>query len=133
MRSYSEPVSAELREKLIVGAAAAVTGIYRYFEAQRLVEEPSPGNATTFRRTMPKIGRNDPCPCGSGRNFKLLRQDRIALSAMNGAFAGLPFLKEGPRDQIRQKTRCASFSGKSQRLANPCRSAASSVLRRSWH
>ena len=70
MRSYSEPVSAELREKLIVGAAAAVTGIYRYFEAQRLLEEPSPGNATTFRRTMPKIGRNDPCPCGSGRKFK---------------------------------------------------------------
>jgi uncharacterized protein len=70
MRSYSEPVSADLREKLIVGAAAGVTGIYRYFEAQRLLEERSPGSTTTFRRTMPKIGRNDPCPCGSGRKFK---------------------------------------------------------------
>lgn len=26
---------------------------------------------TPFRRTAPKVGRNDPCPCGSGRKFKL--------------------------------------------------------------
>lgn len=24
----------------------------------------------TFRRTDPRIGRNDPCPCGSGKKFK---------------------------------------------------------------
>jgi hypothetical protein len=24
----------------------------------------------TFRRSTPKVGRNDPCPCGSGRKFK---------------------------------------------------------------
>jgi len=24
----------------------------------------------TFRRDVPKVGRNDPCPCGSGRKFK---------------------------------------------------------------
>jgi uncharacterized protein len=24
----------------------------------------------TVRRTQPKVGRNDPCPCGSGRKFK---------------------------------------------------------------
>ncbi len=24
----------------------------------------------TFRREMPKVGRNDPCPCGSGRKYK---------------------------------------------------------------
>lgn len=24
----------------------------------------------TVRRTLPKVGRNDPCPCGSGRKFK---------------------------------------------------------------
>ena len=39
MRPYKEAISAEQREKLIVGAAAGVTGIYRYFEAQRLVEK----------------------------------------------------------------------------------------------
>ena len=39
MRFYKEAISAEKRKKIIVGAAAGVTGIYRYFEAQRLVEE----------------------------------------------------------------------------------------------
>ena len=70
MRPYPEPISAEVREKLIVGAAAGVSGIYRHFEDQRLLEEPGLASATTFRRTMPKVGRNDPCPCGSGRKFK---------------------------------------------------------------
>jgi uncharacterized protein len=70
MRPDKEAISAEAREKLIVGAAAGVTGIYRYFEAQRLVERQPFDNATTFRRTVPKIGRNDPCPCGSGKKFK---------------------------------------------------------------
>jgi uncharacterized protein len=70
MRSYSEPISLELREKLIVGAAAGVRRIYRYFEEQHLPDAPEFGLTTTFRRTMPKIGRNDPCPCGSGKKFK---------------------------------------------------------------
>ncbi len=70
MRPYKEAISPEEREKLIVGAAAAVTGIYRYFEAQRLLERQLFDSATTFRRTVPEIGRNDPCPCGSGKKFK---------------------------------------------------------------
>jgi uncharacterized protein YecA (UPF0149 family) len=70
MRPYKEPVSAERREKLIVGAAAGVTGIYHYFEAQRLVKGHLLDNTTTFHRVTPKIGRNDPCPCGSGKKFK---------------------------------------------------------------
>ncbi|MFP4476248.1 MAG: YchJ family protein [Desulfatibacillaceae bacterium] len=24
----------------------------------------------TYKRDMPKVGRNDPCPCGSGKKFK---------------------------------------------------------------
>jgi uncharacterized protein len=70
MRPYKEPVSTELREKLIVGAAAGITGIYRHFKTQRSPEKELYGNATTFRRSMPKVGRNDPCPCGSGKKFK---------------------------------------------------------------
>src|SRR5260370_39668512 len=69
MRPYKEPVSAEMREKLIVGVAAGVTGIYRHFQSQRSLENQSLGN-TTIRRVAPKIGRNDPCPCGSGKKFK---------------------------------------------------------------
>jgi len=28
------------------------------------------GPGTTYRREQPKIGRNDPCPCGSGKKYK---------------------------------------------------------------
>jgi preprotein translocase subunit SecA len=28
------------------------------------------GKQETIRRDMPKVGRNDPCPCGSGKKFK---------------------------------------------------------------
>ena len=29
-----------------------------------------PSKVETFRRETPKVGRNDPCPCGSGKKFK---------------------------------------------------------------
>ncbi len=29
-----------------------------------------PQQGTTVRRETPKIGRNDPCPCGSGKKYK---------------------------------------------------------------
>jgi uncharacterized protein len=70
MRPYSEPVSAEMREKLIVGAAAGVMKIYRYFTMERPVATNWSGDSTTYRRIEPKVGRNEPCPCGSGQKFK---------------------------------------------------------------
>src|SRR5260370_36875082 len=66
MRPYKEPVSAAMREKLIVGAAAGVRGIYRHFQTQRSAEHQSLCNINTLRRRTPKIGRHEPCPCGSG-------------------------------------------------------------------
>ena len=42
-----------------------------------LVQEEGPGEAApepevqvTFHREFPKVGRNDPCPCGSGKKYK---------------------------------------------------------------
>ena len=70
MRSYKDPISADLRETLIAGAAAGTTQIYRYFKAQRFLADDPLGNMPDFLRMMPKIGRNDPCPCGSGKKFK---------------------------------------------------------------
>jgi uncharacterized protein len=32
--------------------------------------EPMRYRVSTVRREQPKVGRNDPCPCGSGRKFK---------------------------------------------------------------
>ena len=40
----------------------AVTDIYRFWLAKR--------GTKTLRRELPKVGRNDPCPCGSGKKFK---------------------------------------------------------------
>ena len=40
----------------------AVTDIYRFWHIKR--------SAGTQRRNGPKVGRNDPCPCGSGKKFK---------------------------------------------------------------
>ena len=70
MRPYKEPISAEMREKLIVGAATGVAAIYDYFEAERVLAARRSGASTTFRRSAPKVGRNEPCPCGSGKKFK---------------------------------------------------------------
>ncbi len=45
------------------------------------------GRGVELRREMPKVGRNDPCPCGSGKKYKQchMRQD---LAAAGGAPAG---------------------------------------------
>ena len=48
----------ECEEKL----PQAVSDIYRFWVAQRSIK--------TIRRELPKVGRNDPCPCGSGKKFK---------------------------------------------------------------
>ena len=32
--------------------------------------QPNGGDQTPYRRTQPKVGRNDPCTCGSGKKYK---------------------------------------------------------------
>jgi uncharacterized protein len=71
MRPYKEPISAERREKLIIGTAAGVMNIHRYFRTHHVAAEtPFADGGSTYRRTMPKTGRNELCPCGSGKKFK---------------------------------------------------------------
>lgn len=67
LRPFDEPVTDELRENLLVGAAAGVVEIYRYFLKQR---NRYPQPSETVARSDRKTGRNAPCPCGSGRKFK---------------------------------------------------------------
>ncbi len=38
--------------------------------AQTTVSSSSQAQGTTIVRTTPKVGRNDPCPCGSGKKYK---------------------------------------------------------------
>jgi uncharacterized protein len=67
IRSFKEPISVEQREKLLVGAAAGVMRMHRYFLADRNAYSAPTG---TFIRSGPKTGRNEPCPCGSGKKYK---------------------------------------------------------------
>jgi uncharacterized protein len=69
MRPFPEPISSEVRQQLIIGAAAGVIRTYKYFRG----EDFSPRSfsvGTTFRRLAPKVGRNERCPCGSGKKYK---------------------------------------------------------------
>ena len=39
-------------------------------QSQTAVSSRSESENQQIRRTTPKIGRNDPCPCGSGKKYK---------------------------------------------------------------
>lgn len=57
------PISDAERGDLIRRAIAYLTLIHRYFG-------PSRANASAGQRASGKIGRNDPCSCGSGKKYK---------------------------------------------------------------
>lgn len=52
------------RHKLAVEIEANIPEIHRFWLPQRK------SAVQTIRRDAPKVGRNDPCPCGSGKKFK---------------------------------------------------------------
>ena len=62
-----EPIGAEQREKLIAHMAAGLVGAYGYFREHG---RPDLGTRAPEPRVKNKIGRNDPCPCGSGKKYK---------------------------------------------------------------
>jgi uncharacterized protein len=63
-----EPISPEMRKKIILHMAAGLLGVYRYFKAHR--QEHAAIGTAVLRHKSPKVGRNDPCPCGSGKKYK---------------------------------------------------------------
>jgi uncharacterized protein len=58
-------ISPEQREEVFVQMAAGIVRAYRYFRAD---PQPAPEAETHVRPD--KIGRNEPCPCGSGKKYK---------------------------------------------------------------
>jgi uncharacterized protein len=50
--------------RLQAGIQPAVAALYQYFF------KPVKSASATFIRTAPKVGRNEPCPCGSGKKYK---------------------------------------------------------------
>jgi uncharacterized protein len=70
MRPYKEPVSDALREKLLISLSVGIMHIYKYFEPHRRMAAQLAKQEKTFCREQSKTGRNDPCPCGSGKKYK---------------------------------------------------------------
>jgi uncharacterized protein len=63
-----KPISPEKREEVILRMTAGLLQAYQYFRERRQVK---PGaQRSEPRRNAPKVGRNDLCPCGSGKKFK---------------------------------------------------------------
>ena len=44
--------------------------LFRQQEGRWYFVEGVPGRQEPIRREQPKVGRNDPCPCGSGKKWK---------------------------------------------------------------
>jgi uncharacterized protein len=64
-----DPITPDKREPVIAYMAAGLMNAYEYFrkkdrEDDLGVDAPEP------RRNASKVGRNDPCPCGSGKKYK---------------------------------------------------------------
>lgn len=65
--AQAAPIDREARTRLIDAMLQGVMALYDYYADERLRRL---GPAAPIRRAEPKVGRNDPCPCGSGRKFK---------------------------------------------------------------
>jgi uncharacterized protein len=68
IRTWKTPPDRGLREQLIIGISVATRQLYDYFRARPALEilQKPPGKRPAGR----KIGRNDPCYCGSGKKYK---------------------------------------------------------------
>ena len=64
------PIRPEKREDIITHMAAGLMQIYLYFKDQRGVRPARRTLSRPVRRETAKVGRNDPCPCGSGKKYK---------------------------------------------------------------
>jgi uncharacterized protein len=60
------PVPGE-RDDMLALMMAGLLHIYEYFEERRTEPAPAP---VTVKQSEPKVGRNEPCPCGSGEKYK---------------------------------------------------------------
>ncbi|WP_321800350.1 UPF0149 family protein [Caballeronia sp. J97] len=65
----TDPEAFQDRDAIIQGMIAGLTHIYRYFDTRRQ-ENARRDAPEPIRRKTEKVGRNEPCPCGSGRKYK---------------------------------------------------------------
>jgi uncharacterized protein len=65
-----KPLPAECQEDLVKHAVAGMNRIARNFAVARRAGAGARATEATVRRESRKIGRNEPCPCGSRRKYK---------------------------------------------------------------
>jgi preprotein translocase subunit SecA len=63
---------AEIREQTVrrLYQMQVTGGPLRRVQLAKPIEPKTDGTSSTFSRTDKKVGRNDPCPCGSGKKYK---------------------------------------------------------------
>lgn len=67
LRPFDKPVTSERRKDLLHMMIAGVMRLYDEFSEGQTFGSLPVSRTPTFR---PKVGRNEPCPCGSGKKFK---------------------------------------------------------------
>ena len=67
MRPFETAIDKTKRNDLLVAATAGVMQLHLHFLKQRNRYTHA---SATFVRDQPKTGRNEPCPCSSGKKFK---------------------------------------------------------------
>jgi len=65
-----EPLIEENRVEVVLWMAAGLARAQRHFAARQRASAQAASQERIYRRTAPKVGRIDPCPCGSGKRFK---------------------------------------------------------------
>lgn len=66
----SAPLTPDKNDELLALMGAGLSRAYRRFAAARRMGAQVGVEISTVRRRGAKIGRNEPCPCGSGRKYK---------------------------------------------------------------
>ena len=64
------PIDDDKRELLLAHMAVGLVKAYAYFAQARGAVSMQGVRPRTIVRESPKVGRNEPCPCGSGRKYK---------------------------------------------------------------
>jgi len=63
-----KPITPEKRNRVISHMAAGLLDAYQYFRARR--QSAASARTSEPRRKTSKVGRNEVCPCGSGKKYK---------------------------------------------------------------
>ena len=66
-----EQAADDLEERAERIANVTYTGPTETGELQTTLEEESQRKQALPASSLPRVGRNDPCPCGSGKKYKL--------------------------------------------------------------